>query len=243
MEKELFDEMYQVESHHWWFVARRKIIISVIEKLNLENNARIFDAGCGNGDNLSLLANYGQVTAMERDDNALAYAKNRGIGKIYQGELPNTVPDEIDNNFDLIVMLDVLEHIDDDNMSLQVLHEHVKDNGVLLITVPAYQFLWGYHDEVHHHKRRYNVSRMKNLLKQTGWKITYISYFNTLLFPLAFIIRIKQKIFPSTNEEVIKVPNKWLNILFEKIFSLECHLIRHFPLPFGLSIIVLSEKI
>jgi 2-polyprenyl-3-methyl-5-hydroxy-6-metoxy-1,4-benzoquinol methylase len=138
MERELFDEMYQVESYHWWFVARRKIIKSVIAKLNLENNARIFDAGCGNGDNLSLLANYGQVTAMERDDNALAYAKNRGIGKIYQGELPNTVPDEIDNNFDLIVMLDVLEHIDDDNMSLQVLHEHVKDNGVLLITLPAY---------------------------------------------------------------------------------------------------------
>ena len=147
MENELFDEMYKVETQHWWFVARRKIIESLIQKLDLGQNPHILDAGCGNGDNLEMLSNYGDVVAMEREDNALARAKSRQIGKVVKGELPDNFPSDINKENDLIVLLDVLEHIDDDEKSLSMLKNWAKYNAALLITVPAYQFLWSSHDD------------------------------------------------------------------------------------------------
>ncbi len=243
MENELFDEMYKIETRHWWFVARRKIIESVIQKLDFGKNPHILDAGCGNGDNLSLLSNYAEVVALERDDNALTRAQARHIGRVVKGELPDNIPREIKKDNDLIVMLDVLEHIDDDEKSMFVLRDLAKSNGAILITVPAYQFLWSSHDELHHHKRRYTARYLKNILENNGWEVDYISYFNTFLFPLALIDRIKQKIFPSSKDIELKMPHKYINSFFEKIFSLESNIIGKFSFPFGLSIIVVARKL
>ena len=107
----------------------------------------------GNGDNLEFLSKYGELVAIEREDNALARAKSRQIGKVVKGELPDNFPSDINKENDLIVLLDVLEHIDDDEKSLSILKNWAKNDATLLITVPAYQFLWTKHDELHHHKR------------------------------------------------------------------------------------------
>lgn len=243
MENELFDEMYKVETQHWWFVARRKIIASVIDGLSLESNSKIMDAGCGNGDNLEFLSKYGELVAIEREDNALARAKSRQIGKVVKGELPDNFPSDINKENDLIVLLDVLEHIDDDGKSLFGLSNWANQNGRLLITVPAYQFLWTSHDEQHHHKRRYTVKGLRKVVENNGWKVKYISYFNSFLFPLALIDRIKQKIFPSSKDNGLKMPHKYINIMFEKIFSLESKIVGKFSFPFGLSIIVVATKL
>lgn len=243
MENEIFDDMYKVETQHWWFVARRKIIESIIKKLNLKKNAQIFDAGCGTGDNLKMLSKYGNVVAMERDSNAFEKAQSRNVGEIYKGELPKIIHDNIKKDKDLIVLLDVLEHIDDDAGSLTSLKDYINSDGKFLITVPAYQFLWTARDEQHHHKRRYTVSQLKKTLELNGWKINYISYFNSFLFPLALIERIKQKIFPVVEESDLKMPPKWINYIFEKIFSFESRLITKVAFPFGLSIIAIAEKI
>jgi len=197
MENEIFDEMHKVETQHWWFVARRKIIESVIQKLDLENDSHIMDAGCGNGDNLVFLSKYGDVVAMERDGNALLKAQARRVSNVLKGELPDNIPADINKDNDLIVLLDVLEHIDDDVGSLIALRDCVKDNGKLIITVPAYQFLWTQHDDLHHHKRRYTVKRIRKVIENSGWQVDYISYFNSFLFPLALGDRIKQKMFPT----------------------------------------------
>lgn len=242
MENELFDEMYKVETQHWWFVARRKIIASVIDGLNLESNSKIMDAGCGNGDNLEFLSKYGELIAIEREDNALARAQSRQIGKVVKGELPDNFPSDINKENDLIVLLDVLEHIDDDEKSLSMLKNWAKNNAVLLITVPAYQFLWTRHDELHHHKRRYTVGQLKKIIEKNGWKVKYISYFNSFLFPIAFLARLKDKFFPPSTIDGLAVPNRFINRLFEKIFSLEACLLGRLTLPFGLSIIVVAEK-
>jgi SAM-dependent methyltransferase len=242
MENELFDEMYKVETQHWWFVARRKIIASVIDALNLESNSKIMDAGCGNGDNLEFLSKYGELIAIEREDNALARAQSRQIGKVVKGELPDNFPSDINKENDLILLLDVLEHIDDDEKSLSMLKNWAKNNAVLLITVPAYQFLWTRHDELHHHKRRYTVGQLKKIIEKNGWKVKYISYFNSFLFPIAFLARLKDKFFPPSTIDGLAVPNRFINRLFEKIFSLEACLLGRLTLPFGLSIIVVAEK-
>lgn len=243
MEKELFEEMYKVEAKHWWFMARRKIIGNVIQGLELGKNIQILDAGCGNGDNLELLSLYGDVLAMERDDNALGKAQKRGIGKVVKGQLPNGIPECLSKDNDLIVMLDVLEHIDDDALSLSVLKTCAKEGGTLIITVPAYEFLWTSHDEQHHHKRRYTVKRLKELVEEREWKVKYVSYFNTFLFPLALVDRIRQKFFPLKKDTELKVPNNFINLFFNRVFGLESCFIGKYSFPFGLSIMLVAENI
>jgi len=112
-------------------------------------------------------------------------------------------------------LFDVLEHIEEDCVSLSVLRDRVKKEGKLLLTVPAYQYLWSQHDVVHHHKRRYSVSHLRRLLKESGWMLNYISYFNTFLFSLDLIDRIKQKIMPSQKYNQLNVPSRWLNQLLQ----------------------------
>ncbi len=242
MENKLFDEMYKVENEHWWFVARRKIIDNVLRKLNLGNALNILDVGCGNGDNLTILSHYGEVVALERENEVLKRAQARNIGHVFKGELPDGIPDDIKKDKDLIVMLDVLEHIDDDVGTIRVLKEWIRKNGTLLITVPAYQFLYGTHDKLHHHKRRYTVTQLKEVIETNGWKVQYISYFNTFLFPLALLDRLKDKVLKPSNSIELKMPNKYLYIFLEKIFSLETAIVGRFQFPFGLSIIVIAKK-
>lgn len=242
MENKIFDEMYKVESQHWWFVARRKIIESAIKKLSLSHDSSILDAGCGNGDNLSVLSKYGNVEAMEKDEGALLKAQEREIGKVFQGELPNGIHAEIRKDNDLIVLLDVLEHIDDDAGSLRALSNYVEESGKLILTVPAYQFLWTNHDVLHHHKRRYTLNKLRKLIESNGWDVNYISYFNFFLFPLAFIDRMIKKIFSSDKSEDLQMPANCINALFEKIFGFESRLMGKIKFPFGLSIIVMAEK-
>lgn len=243
MENELFDEMYKVETRHWWFVSRRKIIAAVIDSLKLGNSLKVMDAGCGNGDNLEFLSNYGELVAVERDTNALARAQMRKSGRVFKGALPDELPEEITKNNDLIVLLDVLEHIEDDAKSLFVLRGWAKQKGNIVITVPAYQFLWTRHDDIHHHKRRYTVTSLKQVVENNGWKIQYISYFNTFLFPLALINRLVKKVFPPSADDGMDMPNRYINDLFKKIFGFESNIISKFNFPFGLSIIAVAEKI
>lgn len=244
MEKKIFDVMYAVETQHWWFVARRKIIEKIIKSLNLKPDAQILDTGCGNGDNLELLGKYGEVVAIEKNEDAVSKAKSRLVGTVFKGDLPDNIPSEVDNNYDLIVMLDVLEHIEEDTRSLSELKNRLNDDGTLLITVPAYQFLWSRHDELHHHKRRYTINTLKAGLQRTGWEVKYVSYFNFFLFPLALIYRLVQNILPlsADGDTTLKLPNRLANYIFERIFSLEARILGNFSFPFGLSIVVLATK-
>ena len=242
MENKIFQKMLKLESSHWWFVARRKIIQKAINNLDLPRNIRILDAGCGNGDNLSLLSTFGDLVAFEKNEYALKTAKSKKIGEIYKAELPDKLPNTIKTNFDLIVLLDVLEHIDDDSKSLTTVRKLMNNKGIILITVPAFQWLWSEHDVIHHHKRRYSKSKLREKLDSSGFRIKYISYFNTLLFPFALVERIGQKIFFPSNPEILELPNNKINFLLEKIFSLEAIFMNKISLPFGLSLVAIAEK-
>ena len=242
MENKIFQKMLKLESSHWWFVARRKIIQRAINNLDLPRNIRILDAGCGNGDNLSLLSTFGDLVAFEKNEYALKTAKSKKIGEIYKAELPDKLPNAIKTNFDLIVLLDVLEHIDDDSKSLTTVRKLMNNKGIILITVPAFQWLWSEHDVIHHHKRRYSKSELREKLDSSGFRIKYISYFNTLLFPFALVERIGQKIFSPSNPEILELPNNKINFLLEKIFSLEAIFMNKISLPFGLSLVAIAEK-
>ena len=140
MEQHFYHRMREVEDGHWWFAGRRAIVRQALKSLNLPRAADLLDVGCGTGGNLALLAQFGKVHGVELDDGAADLARRRGVGEIEKGALPDAIPFAA-KNFDLAVMLDVLEHIDDDEASLAALGRLLKPRGYLLITVPAFMFL------------------------------------------------------------------------------------------------------
>ena len=244
MEKDFYLQYASVEDKHWWFVARRQIIEQVIRKLSLPKNAQILEAGCGTGGNLQMLSRHGQVSAMELDEIACQLANQRQVTTVKRGTLPDNIPFAL--HYDLILILDVIEHLDDDLSALKALYYKLKPGGYLLVTVPAYQFLWSEHDEINHHKRRYRLQGLKEMVRKAGYEVIYGSYFNTFLFPIVVIVRGLGKLLQKQNNNQFSsdlvLPSKPVNQLLTWLFANERYLINRFTLPFGLSILFLARK-
>lgn len=242
VETDVYRIAADVEKEHWWFCGRRTVLRSVLNKLLSSGDVprRILEVGCGNGGNLPLLAEYGQVTAVELDDRARARAAECGIAQVEKGWLPDGLPYK-EPTFDLILALDVIEHVDDDLGSIRALREILNPNGMLLITVPAYQWLWSEHDEVAHHKRRYNLAQCKQLLAEGGFNTSYATYFNSLLFPLA-VPHVKfRKYFSNDAYGALRVPPPFINRLLLSTFELESRLIPDVSIPYGISILICAS--
>jgi SAM-dependent methyltransferase len=192
-------EMAETESRHWWFLGRRAILARVMERLALPRNSRILEVGCGTGGNLSMLGTFGAVSAVEMDGNAREIASRKTANRydIRAGCCPDEIPFQ-DQLFDLICMFDVLEHIDRDTETLIAIKRMLASNGRILLTVPAHQWLWSAHDEFLHHKRRYSATELRQKVIAAGLRPVKMSYFNTILFPLAAIMRLKDKLLGNT---------------------------------------------
>lgn len=242
MNPDAYLQMADTESRHWWFMARRVVLASIIRQLNLSPDARILEIGSGTGGNLEMLSNFGHVSAMEMDTKArsIAIEKTASRFEIRAGACPSEIPFPGDE-FDLICLFDVLEHIEEDIASLRALKELLAPGGHILITVPAYQWLWSEHDEFLHHKRRYSASGLKEKTKGAGLQIEKMSYFNTLLFPLAVIARVKDRLFNAASASGTLIPIAPLNKFFYTIFSAERFLLRMFSLPFGVSLYTIAR--
>ena len=163
--------------------------------------------------------------------------KKPSIDSIFaRGFCPTDIPFS-DEKFDLICLFDVLEHIEEDFSTLVALHTLIADGGNILVTVPAYQWLWSRHDEFLHHKRRYSAQQLRQKIAAAGLRIDKISYFNTLLFPLAVVARFKDRLMGAASASGSAIPADPLNSLLYKIFSAERHLLGKASLPFGVSLL------
>ncbi|MEC4818166.1 MAG: class I SAM-dependent methyltransferase [Scytonema sp. PMC 1069.18] len=244
MDKDFYLHYASVEDQHWWFVGRRLIVNKVIRQLSLPKNPKILEAGCGTGGNLSMLAQYGQVSAMELDEMACKIAIARQVTPVRLGSLPDRIP--FTDEYDLIAILDVLEHLDDDLAALLALHSKLKPGGCLLITVPAYQFLWSQHDEINHHKRRYVLRTLKQAVKKAGFTVRYGTYFNSFLFPIIAGVRWVKNLLPlephKASNSDLTLPPKPVNQFLSLLFASERHLVGRVVFPFGVSILLVAQK-
>jgi SAM-dependent methyltransferase len=242
MERVIYHKTAAIEDIHWWFIGRRFITEQIIQGLSLQNNAEILEVGCGTGGNLGLLAKYGQVYGVELDEQALEYSRKRKIGTILQGSLPDEIP-FADRLFDLIVMTDVLEHVEADQLSLERLYARLKSGGHLLVTVPAFPALWSRHDESHHHKRRYTRGELRTKFIKAQYCIVKANYFNFFLFPVIVTRRLMQRFFRKTNTDDLVLPSPLINELLAKLFASEGYLLKVVSLPFGLSLLFVGHKV
>jgi SAM-dependent methyltransferase len=242
MDPQIYEEMITQEGDHWWFVSRRAICNSLIQRLSLPAGCTILDAGCGSGGNLPMLARLGQLFAFEMNERSRECARKRGIGTIEAGTLPHDIP-FAGQSFDLITMFDVLEHIEDDGATLRQLAARLKPGGRIFLTVPAYPWLFVRHDRLHHHFRRYTKSTLKQRLAEAGLQVDYINHWNFFFFPLALFARLTDR-FGIPREQTLgtKTPPPALNGLMRCLVSSERHLLKHVPLPFGLSMIVVASR-
>ncbi len=250
MRADVYQAMAKAEDTHWWFRARRTILTDILKRLSLPKNATILDAGSGTGGNLSMLSGFGRVYGMEMDREARILANKRSIVEVQEGALPGPIP--FDNQlFDLIAMFDVLEHVEQDYSTLTALRDRLTPQGILLLTVPAFEFLWSRHDVIHHHKRRYSLSPLLRMLDRAGYKVTFASYINFWLFPLIALARIVDRLSggkvvgsaaESEGNAELFIPPVPLNNLLEKIFASESRLIKFMRLPFGVSIVLTAQK-
>lgn len=241
MDVAAYHSMRDLQDEHWWFVGRRKFLRQLIQRHgNLGPDARIFEAGCGFGGNLPLLEEFGRVSAFEYSDEARAYSTAQSGIAVMPGALPDGV-DFGGRTYDLIALLDVLEHIEDDRASLETLGRGLAENGRMLITVPAFQWLWSTHDELHHHKRRYSRKSLESVIRAAGLEPVKTGYFNSLLFPLAMAQRIATR---ASNSPAVgdEMPPKPVNKALGWVFSLESAMAGKFGLPFGLSAYAIVEK-
>ncbi|MBU5444369.1 bifunctional 2-polyprenyl-6-hydroxyphenol methylase/3-demethylubiquinol 3-O-methyltransferase UbiG [Paenibacillus sp. MSJ-34] len=242
MKKEIYLQMNEIESNHWWFKGRRRIVEKTIESLQLPLNPKILDIGCGTGGNLSLLSRFGEVTGIELEDTAIEIARQKGIGTIHKGYLPDGIS-QSEDKYDLIILLDVLEHIEDDLASLRKLKSMLTKRGQLIITVPAFPFLWSQHDVEHHHKRRYRLSNLKKCILDSGLYPRHITYYNIYLFPIISFVRILRRIIPYKDAgQDVKIPNKFINSILESLFSSERKLVCNYKLPFGVSLLAVVQN-
>lgn len=241
MNPEIYREMAALQEQHWWFAARRLILAAVIRRLPLPEQAEILEIGCGTGGNLGMLSAFGRVSAMEYDDYARAVATDVSGVAVAAGALPESVP-FADGQFDLICLLDVLEHIEDDGAALARVKRLLKPGGYLLVTVPAYSWLWSSHDAAHHHRRRYSAGLLRRKADEAGLTVRRLGYCNTLLFPLIAGVRLLRKLTGGGDDSDAAMPSPWLNRLLTQIFAAERHLLPHGFLPFGTSALALFSN-
>jgi SAM-dependent methyltransferase len=238
MDRDYELQTHRAEDRHWWYRGRREVLERVVSGLDLPSPARILDAGCGSGRNMVEFARHGAVTGVELSEASVQLARERGAGEVVAGsvlEMPFA-----DASFDLAASLDVIEHLEDDLTALRELRRVVAPDGALLVTVPAYQWLWSGHDEVNHHFRRYTRRSLQRAGEQAGWRQVRTTYFNSLLLPAAIVLRVLDRFSRKTTESSLDlwVPPEPLNWLLERPLHLEAATIgRGGRIPAGLSLL------
>ncbi len=242
MLKSHYKDISENQDKLWWYLGMKAINKSLLDKYLSKKDLKILDAGCGPGAMLPTLAMYGNVIGIDLSDDALKYARKRGM--VQKGNILNLK--FADETFDLIVCMDVLYHtwVVNEKKALEEFNRVLKRGGILLIREPAYNWLRGREDVGSLTKRRFSKDRLEFLVKKSSFKILKITYVNFFLFPIVLILRIRSSLSPENikGSSDFSLPPKFINNLLLCLLKIEAFLIKNIYLPFGSSLICIARK-
>ena len=240
MELAEYEQMHKQEQNYWWHIGRREILRRVLAKwLSPQDNKQVLDIGCGTGINYWWLKEWGEVTGVDSSPEALNYCRQQqAYDALVQIDGTNL---ELPDKFDLAVAFDVLEHITEDETALKSWWQAIKLGGYLMITVPAYQWLWSAHDQALHHYRRYSVGELKTKFRKAGFTIQFISPFFFFTFPVVVLVRLFTKgTKPKTS--YIATTSRMDKVLINLSRIEADYLVDGGHFPWGSSILVIARK-
>jgi SAM-dependent methyltransferase len=242
MKKITYDIEWELQSSHWWFQGRRRLLKSLLSRKEIQKNCSLLDIGCGVGSNLSLLQSLGFMAfGMDTEIYSLSLAKRRLPAiPLINGDLLK-LPFKT-NSVELIIATDVLEHLQYDIRGIKEIHRVLKQEGKVVLTVPAFQFLWGTQDDVGKHQRRYSKNQLRKKMEMEGFKILRSSYFNFFLFFPILLSRRLIHLFNLRIDSENRINAPLINFFLKRIFSLESSILKYFSFPFGVSIYCVAEK-
>lgn len=245
MNREYYKRYYYLERNHWWFKLRSKIIVEKITKYKPRRaNLKILNVGVATGKTTELLTEFGEVTSVEYDKECCVFLESQtGIKPINASieQLPFA-----DESFDIVCSFDVLEHVENHQQGVNELVRVCRNDGIIALSVPAYQMLWSHHDVVNHHQRRYTRKQLQRLFP-SGKQVVYKTYFNSLLFLPILLYRTGSNLFRKVEKEdstsdFDRIQNQFLNNMFYRIFNLEYHLLKRISFPVGCSVFLVWGK-
>jgi len=241
-----YDKMYRLEEANWWYIGRRDLFLKMAARFDNGLSGkpfRILDVGCGTGINLKYLQILGDVYGLDISKNALIFSQNRGLPSLICGSA-DKLPFK-DELFDLVLALDVIEHIDEDLSAVRELNRVLKPGGRLILTVPAFQFLWTSHDLALHHKRRYTRSGILSILRLGGFENEKATYWNFFLFLPVATIRLLKRFHRSGDKmqtDLVELP-PLLNGLLQGLIGIENWILKRIDLPVGISVMCICRKV
>jgi len=239
------EKMANMENEYWWHIGKRHLVKSLIERhFGNKNDLNILDVGCGTGALVQFLAGFGDITGFDVSPDAIEFCKSKGLKNVFVQDVSKLEEKKHAQKFNLILALDVLEHVQDDVMVMQKIREMLKDDGLFFVNVPAHKFLWSEHDEALEHKRRYHRLELTKKLNDAGFEIVSNSYFVTIISPLIILYRAWGNIFgksayPKTS--YVLLPKK-LNDFFVTLLKIETRLLLKTFIPFGVTLNVVAKK-
>ena len=241
MDPGAYAEMYHQEEVHWWFRGRRDVIWALIGRAGLPPSPRLLDAGCGTGRNLVEFGALGPATGVDPSADAVAFCHDRGLADVQVAGL-EALPFD-DGRFDLLLACDVLEHVADNAGALGELWRVAAPGAALVLTVPAYQWLWTDHDVALHHLRRYTRRPLCRLVVEAGWRPVQATYFNSLLLPVVAAARLAARRSNRPGRTDLGRTPAGLNGALELPLRLEAAAIRRGArLPAGVSVGMVCTK-
>ncbi len=231
-----------LEDEHWWFRARRNIIAAALNRFAPAARHHLLEIGCGTGGNLRYFRRrFVHVTGIDASADAVGYAQSRVEGKVFLGDYREQLPRPW-TEFDVILLADVLEHVEHDAAFLQGIIDAMRPGATLVITVPAHRWLWSAHDAALGHYRRYRSEELRNLWSKLPVRELYFSPFNTWLLPLVALYRWLRPDAGGNVHTDLQHHSRWTNWLLYRIFNSERWMVRHAKLPAGCSFLALLRK-
>ena len=245
MNREEYARMYDAEERQWWYAGMRALSFALLRRHWPPASAggalpRILDAGCGTGNNLRHLAQWGRPAGVDLSADALRFCRERGVAAA--GGSLMALP-FADATFDCVTSFDVIYHrwVTDDAAAVREMARVLRPGGLMLVRVPALRALWGAHDEAVHSRHRYTATELRALLGGQGLSLLRLTYGNSLLFPLVAARRTLDRLTGRHGSDVgfLPAPLEWA---FRNVLRAEAALVRRVSLPLGTSLFALARK-